>query len=109
MLKEKNVIGFNIFHDNKLIGFAMLKEFEKNKYFLWDYLIDFNFQNKGLGTKALKELISMLKTRYDCSVLTTTYKYGNQPAKRLYEKMGFIETDVVDEKDVHEVNMMLEL
>jgi len=109
MLKEKDVLGFNIYNDNVLIGFAMLKEFEKNKYFLWDYLIDYNFQNKGLGTQALKELINLLKTQCNCSFLTTTYKFGNDIAKRLYEKLGFVETDVVDEDGVHEVNMMLEL
>ena len=109
MLKEKDVIGFDIYNDDKLIGFAMLKEFGLNKYFLWDYLIDYNYQNKGFGTRALIELIDLLKNKYHCEVITTTYKYGNAQAKHLYEKLGFVETDIVDEGGVHEVNMMLEL
>ena len=40
------------------------------------------------------------------SVLTTTYKAGNERAKKLYKKIGFIETDVVEEEDCHEVNMI---
>ena len=109
MLQEKNVLGFDIYCDKQLIGFAMLKEFEKHKYFLWDYYIDYDYQNKGFGTKALQELIDMLKKNYHCNVVTTTYKFGNLPAKRLYEKIGFIETDIVDEEEVHEVNMRLDL
>ena len=109
MLTENGVIGFDIYQNDNLIGFAMLKEFEKNKYFLWDYYIEYDFQNKGLGTEALYELVELLKKDYGCSTITTTYKWGNLPAKSLYKKIGFVETDIVDEDDVHEVNMMLEL
>ncbi len=35
---------------------------------------------------------------------------SNSPeAKHVYEKVGFVETDVVDEPDCHEVNMLLKL
>jgi len=109
MLKQKDVLAFNIYDNDTLIGFAMLKEFDKNKFFLWDYIIEYNYQNKGFGTMALKELINLLKTKYNCKIITTTYKFGNLPAKRLYEKLGFIETSIVDTKEVHEINMMLQL
>lgn len=109
MLKSPDVLGFDIYSDDKHIGFAMLKEFEKGKFFLWDYVIVFELQNKGFGTKALRELIELLKKDYGAKLLTTTYKFGNNIAKRLYEKIGFVETDIVDDGDVHEVNMKLEL
>lgn len=109
MLKSPDVLGFDIYSDDRHIGFAMLKEFEKGKFFLWDYVIAFNLQNKGLGTTALKKLIELLKKDYAAKVLTTTYKFGNNIAKRLYEKIGFVETDIVDDGDVHEVNMKLDL
>lgn len=109
MLGESDVLGFDIFDSNTFVGFAMLKEFEKGKFFLWDYVIEYNLQNKGYGTKALQELIKLLQENYDCKLMTTTYKYGNNPAKRLYEKLGFVETDIVNDGDVHEVNMVLNL
>lgn len=109
MLKEKDVFGFNIYDNDDLIGFAMLKEFDEGKFFLWDYFIDFDHQNKGYGTQALQELITLFESEFGCKVMTTTYKFGNEPAKRLYEKTGFIETDIVNDGDVHEVNMILEL
>lgn len=40
-------------------------------------------------------------------VLWTTYIWGNHAARRLYERVGFVETDVVEEEDIHEVNMVL--
>ena len=62
-------------------------------------------QNKHKGTVALKKFIDLMRIRYDAKVITTTYIYGNDHAKHIYEKMGFEETDVVDEQDCHEVNM----
>ena len=38
--------------------------------------------------------------------MTTTYLFGNLHAKHVYEKIGFIETDFVDEEGIHEVNMI---
>ena len=47
-----------------------------------------------------------MKDKYNAKELTTTYIYGNDHAKHIYEKVGFIETDIVDEPDCHEVNMI---
>lgn len=51
----------------------------------------------------------MLEQEYQARVVTTTYTYGNDHAKYVYEKVGFCETDVVDENGIHEVNMVAEL
>ena len=99
------VIAFDIILDNGIIGFAMFEKYTKRTYFLWDYAIDIKYQNKGYGTKALIELGSLLKTEYGVKRMTTTYIWGNEHAKHVYEKVGFIETDVVNEPDCHEVNM----
>ena len=99
------VLTFDIYENEALIGFAQLYELKKTCFFLWNYAIDINYQNKHLGTKALKELIIFLKNNYDLKEMTTTYIFGNDIAKHVYEKVGFVETDVVDEDGVHEVNM----
>jgi hypothetical protein len=54
----------------------------------------------------MQELISILRTEYSMHTMTTTYKLGNEPAKKLYEKVGFIQMDIVDEEDCQEVNMI---
>ncbi len=102
---NENVLAFDIFSDGLLIGFAMVRKFDEGKYFLWNYAIDYKYQNKKYGTRALLEFISFMKENYNMNEMTTTYLWGNEHAKHIYEKVGFIETDVVFEDDYHEVNM----
>ena len=104
--KEPDVLAFDIFNGELLIGFIMVRQYEKNEYFLWNYATDHKYQNQGLGTAALREFIEYMKIHHNMKTLTTTYIWGNEHAKHLYEKIGFAETDVVDEPDCHEVNMI---
>lgn len=100
-------IGFDILKDNDIIGFAMLRKYDEGCYFLWDYAIDYKYQNNQFGTKALLELIEYFKVNYSLKEMSTTYIFGNTIAARVYEKVGFVTTDIVDEDDIHEVNMLL--
>lgn len=105
-INDNNIVAFDIYNNKEIIGFAMLKEFNDKSYFLWNYAIDYKYQNKGLGTKSLKELINFMIKEYKMKIMTTTYTYGNNHAKHIYEKAGFIETDIVCENNCHEVNMI---
>ena len=108
IIKEnlETVLAFDIYEEDNLIGFVLVHEFEKQKYFLWEYAIDIKYQNCHKGTKALIEFIDYMKNSYNAIEFTTTYLYGNEHAKHIYEKVGFIETSVIDEDDCHEVNMI---
>ena len=108
-LTKPGVFGFDIFENGNMIGFVMIRQFADKKYFLWNYAIHKDFQNMGFGKKALKEFIEFIKKEFNATLLTTTYKWGNIPAKNLYKQLGFIETEIIDEVDAHEVDMMLEL
>ncbi len=107
--KRKDVIAFDIYNNDILIGFVMLRQFAETSFFLWDYAIDFKYQNCKYGTTALKELIEKLKNDFNAKIITTTYISGNTQAKRLYEKLGFLETDIVKTETFCEVNMLLNL
>lgn len=107
-LRDESVIAFDIHSAGEFIGFAMLKNCGEG-FFLWDYAIDVKHQNRGYGSKALKELIEFLKAEHNISWITTTYKYGNEYARRLYARLGFVETDVVETESIYEVNMLLKL
>lgn len=108
-LEDESVTAFDIYNENSLIGFVLLKEWKEGCFFLWNFAIDSNYQNRHYGSKALKELLALLKDRYQARIITTTYTYGNSHAKYIYEKIGFKETKVVQSEDVHEVDMVLEL
>lgn len=106
--QEKNY-GFDIYIDEYKIGFILLRQFYEDSFFLWDYIIDKKFQNKGYGTSALINLLEFLEKEFCANVVTTTYIWGNEHAKYIYEKVGFIETDVVDEDGIHEINLKIVL
>lgn len=111
VLKREGVIAFDVFEGGQLIGFAMLREYKDDEtgescWFLWEYVIDPALQGKGYGKKALGELFELMQREYGTKIFTTTYIWGNTAAKNLYEGFGFVETDVVDEPDCHEVNMI---
>ena len=103
---KENVLAFDIYLDGLLMGFAMVREFDEGSYFLWNYAIDSQYQNQNYGTAALIAFIDFMKDSYKMSKMTTTYIWGNEHAKHLYEKVGFKETDFVNEGDCHEVNMI---
>ena len=104
-LKE-DVLAYDIYLQDLQIGFVMVQKFDEGSYFLWNYAIDYKYQNQNYGTVALREFIHFMKDTYDMSKMTTTYIWGNEQAKHLYEKIGFLETDIVDEVGCHEVNMV---
>ena len=103
---KENLLAFDIYLDELLIGFVMVRKFNEGAYFLWNYAIDSQYQNQNYGTTALVEFIGFMKYTYRMSEMTTTYIWGNEHAKHIYEKVGFTETDVVDEDGIHEVNMI---
>ena len=99
----------DIMDEGSLIGFVLVHRFEEHKYFLWEYAIDIRFQNRHKGTRALIEFIDYLKVHHGAKEITTTYIYGNDRAKHVYEKVGFVETDVVNEPDCHEARIIGQL
>ena len=104
--EHDNVLAFDICAEDLLIGFVMVRKFDEHCYFLWNYAIDCKYQNRNYGTTALYAFIRFMKEKYNMEEMTTTYIWGNEHAKHIYEKVGFTETDVVDEDDCHEVNMV---
>lgn len=101
--------AFDIYEGDELVGFIMFCEYPEGSWFLWNYAIDARFQNRGIGTRALSAALEYMKAHYPVKEFTTTYCWGNDHAKHVYEKVGFTETDVVEEEDYKEVNMVLKV
>ena len=108
-LTDPNILSYDIWDGDARIGFAVLRPFNENGFFLWNFAIDSAYQNQHYGPRALRGLFTMLKQEHHAKVITTTYTFGNDHAKYVYEKVGFRETDVVEENGIHEVNMVVEL
>jgi len=106
-LRRDDCVGFYAVENGRNIAFALLRRFDADDFFLWNILVDSSHQGQGKGAMFLRLLIVFLRDEYCAKIVTTTYKFGNAAAKRLYESLGFVETDIVCEDGVHEVNMEL--
>lgn len=100
-------LPFGIYQDDTLVGFVMFgygseegdPEFTKDSYCIWRFMIDAEYQGKGLGKAALMECICYLKT-CPCGPANSiwlSYEPHNQRAAALYRKAGFCETGEICE------------
>lgn len=66
---NENVLAFDIYSEDLLVGFVMVRKFDESAFFLWDYAIDYKYQNQNCGTIVLLEFISFMKDTYHMSNL----------------------------------------
>ncbi len=97
------VLPLAIYHDNELVGFVMItkgnigietpKKYENN-FCILRLMIDKNYQGKGFGYKALKQIINLLKSISNPNELIwISTEKENSSAISLYEKAGFTVTN----------------
>jgi len=82
---NENEEYYQIIYDNIIVGLVGIKIFEYSIY-LYRFYIDEKYRNKGIGTNALKEIIKLAKKENKDLSLDV---FGNNAAKKLYEKLGF--------------------
>lgn len=93
-------IPIGIYDDNLLIGFSMYGLNSENYLWLDRFLIDYRYQHRGYGKKALSELIKYLKEQYYMSkYICLSVNKSNEIAIKLYKNLGFNFTDVLDGND----------
>ena len=101
---EKVARPFAIYCDGKMVGitmFAFVEEFEdpNDKYWLWRFMIDEDFQGKGYGTAALQAIIRYFKDHGANNIRLST-KDTNAGALSLYYKAGFIDTGEMNDEEI---------
>ena len=99
--KFKNAYSRAIFNDDQLIGFIIYETLneKKDEFLIWDFMIDKNFQNKGYGEKAMKQLMDYLKENFNCKRIEIAYEKSNTVVRKLYLGLGFIETGHINDDD----------
>jgi len=79
--------------DDELVGFAMYgffpDEYESGRVWLDRFLIDAQYQGRGLGRIMLSALLDRLTEQFGPSDIYLSLYDDNQGALRLYEKFGF--------------------
>ncbi len=83
-------LGIGLYDESEMTGFAMgyFKQYDDLLlYYLEEILVFKEYQNKGLGTKILKELESIVKEHGAEKIdLSTTHEEEHQ---RFYSRLGF--------------------
>ncbi len=95
---------FAIYVNEKLVGFTMFA-FElhssdpNDRYWLWRFMIDKNWQGNGYGSAALEKIIDYFKRHGADHILLST-KETNTSALSLYHKYQFTETGDMNEDEI---------
>lgn len=82
-----------LYTDDKAFGFFYLSYTPNstNNYWIGGFQIDKEYQGIGLGTKSLKRIVEFIRELHgQCEVISLTIEKSNVHAKKLYEKLGFI-------------------
>ena len=102
-----DVYPFAIYEEDNLVGFMMLDEdLEERCLVIWRIMFPVEYQNKGYGTQAIREIIRLAGESGKYDFLILDYVPGNDIAKHVYEKLGFRPTR---EMNNGEVEMRLDL
>ncbi|WP_213809909.1 N-acetyltransferase [Jeotgalicoccus sp. WY2] len=79
-----------VYYDKDLVGFAMYGAFGDNPDTWIDrIIIDRKYQGKGFGKLAMKELIKIVKQKYQVSMVYLSFVEDNEAARNLYENLDF--------------------
>lgn len=104
---SKTAYPFAVYDDETLVGFIMMGYYElKDYYTLWEFMIDYRYQNKGYGRQALNLGLDFVKDKFNPDSIYTGVAPGNSVAKGLYESVGFKDTGLV-ENGMEEMRMSL--
>jgi diamine N-acetyltransferase len=89
-----------IYLGEQVIGFMMWAVDEADgSCWLGGILIDQNYQRQGYGQQAIQAAIKMLSDEHGYKKFALSYSPDN-PAKNLYHKLGFTETDEWEDDEV---------
>ena len=96
-------LPFGIYNENCLVGFVMFgydtvdgeddPAIAINNYCIWRFMIDKDYQGKGLGKEALQVALEYLRSEPcgKAKYCWLSYEPENMVAKALYTSMGFHE------------------
>lgn len=90
-----------IYHGEIVVGFLMTAyEADTRRYWVVRLMIGGDYQGKGYGHDALRLAIEKFRAEPDCAAIYISFEPGNEVARRLYEKLGFIDTRTIEQGEL---------
>lgn len=102
---DESAFPFAIYDDETLVGFIMVqfdlhdeRGIERNNYTVRRLMIDKEYQHRGYGRQALGLALDFIGTKPcgDAEYCCISFKPWNTNAKKLYNSMGFDDTEYYD-------------
>lgn len=97
--------AFIIFHEDTPVGMGLYYDCPAlDAYIFSEIFIDKRYQGRGLGEKAARMVLTRMREDGKYRKVLLCYIDGNNAAKRLYQKLGFAETDQDGDEIIMELN-----
>ena len=95
---------FGIYDGDVPVGFFMYAfnfEHPNQQAYIQRLMVDEKFQGKGFGKFAMKKMLEIFRTDERIKNVSISYEPENDPARKLYASLGFVETgEIVDGETV---------
>lgn len=92
---ETTMTPYAIYANETVVGFCCVEYVPENapndKYGVLRFMIGREYQGKGYGKQAMREIISILSQNEDCIEISLSYVPENLAAREFYLSLGFID------------------
>lgn len=109
LYREQNVKLKTVEYGGKIAGLILVRDLleEPKCYDLQQFMIDEDFQSKGIGSEALYELIKLLIMENRFNRIDVCIDKNNVIAIKLFKSKGFLDTGYIDEEIPNCINLSL--
>ena len=97
---EPTFVPLAVVAGETVVGFAMYgHEVDTGRWWIIRLMIGADHQGKGYGQAAMAGLIAKMVDLHGCDEIRLGCVIGNDRAKRLYERCGFLDTGEVEDNE----------
>lgn len=90
-----------IYDSDTMVGFTMYGQDEATgAWWIIRLMVDARYQGRGYGRAAMLALIDRLVAQTGCAEIWISFAPGNTDAARLYTRLGFQETGLIEDGEV---------
>lgn len=100
---EPHYVPRAIYKEEKVVGFLMycpeIETQEKDLYWLFRFMVDFEYQKQGIGKAALELALNEI-AKTNCRKINIVYSPKNWVAAKLYASFGFKQVGIAEDGDI---------
>lgn len=107
---EDDFYSLGVYNDDVMVGFILYDyDLSIGGWSMSRFMIDYKYQNQGIGKEALKAFIKFFKNKYSNQNLYTSVEINNSIAFNLYKDLGFVEKEYFEYESNNEIHKEIRL